>query len=56
MSKHFRPWKIDLAQLLPPSVPDHVPEDHQRYRVHLGMKPPRGRDANYTEQSVIYMI
>ena len=28
MSKHFRPWKIDQAQLLPPSVADYVPEDH----------------------------
>jgi transposase len=28
MSKHFRPWKIDEAQLLPPSVQDYVPRDH----------------------------
>ena len=28
MSKHFRPWKIDQAQLLPPSVQDYVPKDH----------------------------
>jgi transposase len=28
MSKHFRPWKIDDTQLLPPSVQDYVPEDH----------------------------
>ena len=28
MSKHFRPWKIDQAQLLPPSVQDYVPADH----------------------------
>jgi transposase len=28
MSKHFRPWKIDQSQLLPPSVEDYVPEDH----------------------------
>jgi len=28
MSKHFRPWKIDDAQLLPPRVQDYVPEDH----------------------------
>jgi transposase len=28
MSKHFRPWKIDELQLLPPSVRDYVPEDH----------------------------
>jgi transposase len=28
MSKHFRPWKIDEAQLLPPSVQDYVPEEH----------------------------
>jgi hypothetical protein len=25
MSKHFRPWKIDQPQLLPPSVQDFVP-------------------------------
>ncbi|HYN00606.1 MAG TPA: IS1182 family transposase [Aestuariivirgaceae bacterium] len=28
MSKDFRPWKIDEAQLLPPSVQDYVPMDH----------------------------
>jgi transposase len=28
MSKHFRPWKIDQTQLLPPSVQDYVPQDH----------------------------
>jgi transposase len=28
MSKHFRPWKIDQAQLLPSCVQDYVPEDH----------------------------
>ena len=28
MSKHFRPWKIDQAQLLPPSVQDFVPKHH----------------------------
>ena len=28
MSKHFRPWKIDQQQLLPPSVQDYVSEDH----------------------------
>lgn len=28
MSKQFRPWKIDEAQLLPPSVQDYVPQDH----------------------------
>jgi transposase len=28
MSKEFRPWKIDEAQLLPPSVQDYVPKDH----------------------------
>ena len=28
MSKHFRPWKLGQAQLLPPSVLDYVPEDH----------------------------
>ncbi|MEI9420800.1 hypothetical protein O7A70_06420 [Mesorhizobium sp. Cs1299R1N1] len=25
MSKEFRPWKIDEAQLLPPGVRDYVP-------------------------------
>lgn len=28
MSKPFRPWKIDEAQLLPASVQDYVPDDH----------------------------
>jgi transposase len=28
MSKDFRCWKIDEAQLLPPSVQDYVPKDH----------------------------
>lgn len=28
MSKWFRPWKIDEAQLLPPSVQDYVPKGH----------------------------
>lgn len=28
MSKGFRAWKIDEAQLLPPSVQDYVPNDH----------------------------
>lgn len=28
MSKDFRPWKIDEAQLLPPRVQDYVAEDH----------------------------
>ena len=28
MSRHFRPWKIDQTQLLPPAVADYVPEDH----------------------------
>jgi transposase len=28
MSKDFRPWKIDEAQLLPPRVQDYVPKDH----------------------------
>jgi hypothetical protein len=28
MSKEFRPWKIDEAQLLPPSVLDYVAKDH----------------------------
>jgi transposase len=28
MSKHYRPWKIDEAQLLPASVQDYVPKDH----------------------------
>ena len=28
MSKHFRPWKIDDIQLLPPSVQDYVAKGH----------------------------
>jgi transposase len=28
MSKHYRPWKIDDAQLLPASVQDYVPKEH----------------------------
>jgi len=28
MSKHFRRWKIDEAQLLPPCVEDYVPKGH----------------------------
>jgi transposase len=28
MSKHFRPWKINETQLLPPSVQDYVPSHH----------------------------
>jgi transposase len=28
VSKHFRPWKIDDVQLLPPSVQDYVPKSH----------------------------
>ena len=28
MSKDFRRWKIDEAQLLPPSVQDYVAKDH----------------------------
>lgn len=28
MSKHFRPWKIDEVQFLPPSVQDYVPKKH----------------------------
>jgi transposase len=28
MSKEFRPWRIDEAQLLPPSVEDYVPKEH----------------------------
>lgn len=28
MSKDFRPWRIDEAQLLPPRVQDYVPQDH----------------------------
>jgi transposase len=28
MSRHFRPWKIDQAQLLPPAIADYVPADH----------------------------
>ena len=36
MSKHFRPWKIDQPQLLPPSVQDFVPRDHlSRFIVEL---------------------
>jgi transposase len=29
MSKYYRRWKIDEAQLLPASVQDYVPKDHQ---------------------------
>ena len=28
MSKHFRLWKIDQVQLLPPSMQFHFPKDH----------------------------
>ena len=36
MSKHFRLWKIDQPQLLPPSVQDFVPRDHlSRFIVEL---------------------
>ena len=28
MSRHFRPWKIDQTQLLPPAIADYVPADH----------------------------
>ena len=28
MSKHFRPWKIDQTQLLPPAIEDFVPAGH----------------------------
>ena len=28
MGRHFRPWKIDQAQLLPPAIADYVPADH----------------------------
>jgi hypothetical protein len=28
MSRHFRPWKIDQVQLLPPAIGDYVPGDH----------------------------
>jgi hypothetical protein len=28
MSRHFRPWKIDQAQLLPAAIADYVPGDH----------------------------
>jgi len=36
MSKHFRPWKIDQPQLLPPSVQDFVPRGHlSRFIVEL---------------------
>jgi hypothetical protein len=27
MSRHFRPWKIDDAQRLPPSVQDYLPKE-----------------------------
>ena len=33
MSKHYRHWKIDEAQLLPPSVQDYVPKDHPSHFV-----------------------
>ena len=49
MSKHFRPWKIDETQLLPPSVQDYVPEDHlSRFIVALVRRAstfPRSRPA-----------
>jgi hypothetical protein len=36
MSKHFRRWKIDQPQLLPPSVQDFVPREHlSRFIVEL---------------------
>jgi hypothetical protein len=28
MSKHFRPWKSDRAQLPPPSAQGFAPENH----------------------------
>lgn len=34
MSKEFRPWKIDEAQLLPASVHDYY-ENHDQLRQHL---------------------
>ena len=33
MSKHYRPWKIDQTLLLPPSVHDFVPHNHDGHRV-----------------------
>jgi hypothetical protein len=44
MSKHYRPWKIDEPQLLPPSVRDYVPEKHlSRFIVSLVAGCRRGR-------------
>ena len=43
MSQHFRPWKIDQTQLLPPAIADYVPSDHLAQfvvvlaREHLGL-------------------
>jgi transposase len=33
MTKHFRPWKVDEAWLLPPSVQEFVPEGHAAHLV-----------------------
>ena len=42
MSKDFRSWKIDEAQLLPASVQDYVPKDHlSRLIVTLVREEPR---------------
>ena len=39
MSKDFRLWKIDEAQLLPPSVQDYVAKDHLSRLSRLGQPP-----------------
>ena len=33
MSKTFRPWKVDQAWLLPPSIDDFVPAGHPAHLV-----------------------
>jgi transposase len=33
MTKSFRPWKVDEAWLLPPSVQEFVPEGHPAHLV-----------------------
>jgi transposase len=33
MTKRFRPWKVDEAWLLPPSVQEFVPEGHAAHLV-----------------------
>jgi hypothetical protein len=37
MKKSFRPWQVDQSLLLPPSVHDFVPADHQ---AHFGSTSP----------------